>query len=145
MRAPDKMPLTMPRHSGADRRSEPGIHSPCLSLSARPWLWIPDSRGACHRAARSADPLTASGMTWRGFANMPDNFVYQSQAVRVLFGRGTVQSVPDELALHQKSRALILCTTSSRDTAERIQDDAADRVVDIHQLAKTGDARQRLA
>ena len=27
------------------------------------WLWIPDSRGACHRAARCSDPLAASGMT----------------------------------------------------------------------------------
>jgi hypothetical protein len=27
------------------------------------WLWIPDSRGACHRAALCADPVAASGMT----------------------------------------------------------------------------------
>src|SRR6185312_7817699 len=28
-------------------------------------LWIPDRRGACHRAALCADPLAASGMTWQ--------------------------------------------------------------------------------
>src|SRR6266581_7560630 len=28
-----------------------------------PWLWIPGSRGACHRAALCADPLARPGMT----------------------------------------------------------------------------------
>src|SRR5258707_4460008 len=27
------------------------------------WLWIPGSRGACHRAALCADPLARPGMT----------------------------------------------------------------------------------
>ena len=76
---------------------------------------------------------------------MPDNFVYQSQAVRVLFGRGKVQSVPAELELHKRTRALILCTNSGRATAERIQTQAPGRIADIHQLPKTGDARERLA
>jgi maleylacetate reductase len=76
---------------------------------------------------------------------MIENFVYQSQAVRVKFGSGTVQSVPDELAFHQRSRALILCTGSSRATAERIQAQAPGRAADIHQLPKSGDARERLA
>jgi maleylacetate reductase len=56
-----------------------------------------------------------------------------------------VQSVPDELAFHQRSRALILCTGSSRATAERIQAQASGRIADIHQLPKSGDARERLA
>ena len=76
---------------------------------------------------------------------MTENFVYQSQAVRVLFGRGTVQSVPAELELHQRTRALILCTTSSRPTAERVQSQAPSRIADIYQLPPTGDARERLA
>ena len=76
---------------------------------------------------------------------MTENFVYQSQAVRVLFGRGKLASVPAELDLHKRARALILCTTSSRPTAERVQSDAAGRIADIHQLPKTGDARERLA
>ena len=76
---------------------------------------------------------------------MTENFVYQSQAVRVLFGRGKLASVPAELDLHKRSRALILCTTSSRPTAERVQSEAAGRIADIHQLPKTGDARERLA
>ncbi len=76
---------------------------------------------------------------------MTDPFVYQSQAVRILFGRGALQSVPDELTLHQRLRALILCTTSSRATAERVRSQAPDRIADIHQLPKSGDARERLA
>ena len=36
---------------------------------------------------------------------MTENFVYQSQAVRVLFGRGKLASVPAELDLHKRSRA----------------------------------------
>jgi maleylacetate reductase len=76
---------------------------------------------------------------------MTENFVYQSQAVRVLFGRGTLHSVPAELELHKRSRALILCTNSSRPTAERVQAAAASRIADIHQLAPAGDARERLA
>jgi maleylacetate reductase len=76
---------------------------------------------------------------------MTENFVFQSQAVRVLFGRGTLQSVPAELELHKRSRALILCTTSSRATAERVQSQATGRIADIHQLPPAGDARERLA
>jgi maleylacetate reductase len=68
-----------------------------------------------------------------------------SNHVRVLFGRGTLQSAPDELELHQCSRALILCTASSRATAERVQSQASGRIADIHQLPKSGDARERLA
>src|SRR6266581_9725829 len=30
---------------------------------SRSWLWIPGSRGACHRAALCADPLARPGMT----------------------------------------------------------------------------------
>jgi maleylacetate reductase len=76
---------------------------------------------------------------------MAENFVYQSQAVRVLFGRGKLKSVPAELALHECSRALILCTNSSRATAERVQVEAAGLIADIHQLPPSGDARERLA
>jgi maleylacetate reductase len=76
---------------------------------------------------------------------MTENFVYQSQAVRVLFGRGKLASVPAELELHKRSRALILCTNSSRPTAERVQSGAPGRIADIHQLPPAGDARERLA
>jgi len=75
---------------------------------------------------------------------MTENFVFQSQAVRVLFGRGTVQAVPAELELHKRSRALILCTTSSRPVAERVQSQVPGRIADIHQLPPSGDARERL-
>jgi maleylacetate reductase len=74
-----------------------------------------------------------------------DNFVFQSQAVRVLFGRGKVAAVPAELDLHKRSRALILCTNSSRSVAEHIQSQSPGHIVDVHQLPKTGDARERLA
>jgi maleylacetate reductase len=74
-----------------------------------------------------------------------DDFLYQSQAVRVLFGRGKVASVPDELACHQRERALILCTNSSRATAEHVRSNAPSRIVDIYQLPPAGDARDRYA
>jgi maleylacetate reductase len=73
------------------------------------------------------------------------DFVYESQAVRVLFGRGKVAAVPDELEFHKRERALILCTASGRATAERIRSQASNRIADIHQLPKAGDARERLA
>lgn len=76
---------------------------------------------------------------------MTETFAFQSQALRVLFGRGTVQSVPAELDRHQRSRALLLCTASSRAAAERVQSQAAGRIVGIHPLPKSGDARERLA
>lgn len=76
---------------------------------------------------------------------MPDTFTYQSQSLRVLFGPGTVASVPDELAHHALARALILCSGSGVALAERIQSQAPDQVIDIHRLPKQGDARERLA
>ena len=76
---------------------------------------------------------------------MTETFSFESQAVRVLFGRGTVQSVPAELDRHKRSRALILCTTSSRAAAEHVRSQAGTRIVDIHQLPPSGDARARLA
>ncbi|MPZ39718.1 MAG: iron-containing alcohol dehydrogenase [Rhizobiales bacterium] len=75
---------------------------------------------------------------------MTEPFVFQSQAIRVLFGCGTVQSVPAELDRHKRSRALILCTSSSRPTAEWVQSHASGLSVDIHQLPPSGDARERL-
>jgi maleylacetate reductase len=76
---------------------------------------------------------------------MPDDFVYQSQPVRVRFGRKAVEAVPAELMLHERSRALILCTASGLDTAHRVRMMAPQRFVDIRRLEKTGDARERLA
>jgi maleylacetate reductase len=76
---------------------------------------------------------------------MIGNFTYQSQAVRVLFGSGTVQKAPAELEFHGRARALILHTASGRATAERIRSQAGGRIADMHQLSSTGDARERLA
>src|SRR5688500_10819308 len=67
-----------------------------------------------------------------------DDFIYQSQAARVLFGRGKVQTVPEELAHHNRGRVLILCSGSGAALAERLQSQAADRVVDVHHLPKSG-------
>ena len=76
---------------------------------------------------------------------MPDNFVFQSQAARVRFGRNAVEAVPAELALHERARSLILCTGSGLDTADRVRSLAPRRILDVHLLEKTGDARERLA
>src|SRR5260370_32857126 len=40
---------------------------------SRSWLWIPGSRGACHRAAQSADPLARPGMTGSGRSRAPQH------------------------------------------------------------------------
>ncbi len=59
------------RHSGTARKAGPGIHNhwsnevgtACVNLH-RSWLWIPGSRGACHRAGHfGPDPLARPGMT----------------------------------------------------------------------------------
>jgi maleylacetate reductase len=76
---------------------------------------------------------------------MPDSFVFQSQAVRVRFGRNAIEAVPAELALHERFRAMILCTGSGITTANHIRSFAPQRFVDVHILEKTGDARERLA
>ena len=94
---------------------------------------------------RACPGLSRRAATGNERVSMTENFVFQSQAVRVLFGRGTLQSVPAELERHERSRALILCTNSSRATAERVQSQAGGRIADIHQLPKSGDARERLA
>jgi maleylacetate reductase len=90
-------------------------------------------------------PVSNQAEVGNSRTSMTENFVYQSQAVRVLFGRGKLKAVPAELELHQRSRALVLCTTSSRPTAERLRAEAPGRIADIHQLPPTGDARERLA
>jgi maleylacetate reductase len=76
---------------------------------------------------------------------MPENFVFESQAIRVLFGRGAFASVPAELDHHKLAPALVLCTGSSRVAAASLRAHAPDHVADIHQLEKSGDARERLA
>jgi alcohol dehydrogenase class IV len=76
---------------------------------------------------------------------MPDNFVFQSQAVRVRFGRNAVEAVPAELALHERLRAMVLCTGSGLQTAERLRALSPRRFVGTIVLEKTGDARERLA
>lgn len=76
---------------------------------------------------------------------MTESFVFQSQPVRVLFGRGTLAAVGTELERHARARALILATDSSRAVAERVRAQAAPRIADIHHLPRTGDARERLA
>src|SRR5690606_31738573 len=69
---------------------------------------------------------------------MIEAFTYQSQPMRVRFGNGTVDAVPDELALHRFARAFVLCTGSSRAAAERLQALTPDRIADIQQLETAG-------
>ena len=76
---------------------------------------------------------------------MYDNFVYQSQAVRVLFGCGKAQAVPAErLEFHKCSRALILCTAQAA-RAPSASSRRRPTASPISIAPKTGDARERLA
>ena len=70
---------------------------------------------------------------------MIDNFVFQSPAPRVLFGRGTVGAVAEELRLHGISRAFILCTGSGTTLAQRIAASVpAEAGIDVLRLADPG-------
>ena len=63
-----RKPPTGPRKARPDDRLR-GVRNPYC----RSWLWIPGSRGACHRAAQSADPLARPGMTGSGRSRAPQH------------------------------------------------------------------------
>jgi maleylacetate reductase len=68
---------------------------------------------------------------------MIEQFVFQSPAPRVLFGRGAVNAVAKELALHRISRAFVLCTRSGMDLSRRIAASAPDHGIEVLHLANT--------
>ena len=52
--------------------------------------------------------------------NLIKEFVYSSNPMRVIFGRGSLARLPEEIALLGLSKALILCTPGQRAQAELI-------------------------
>jgi maleylacetate reductase len=73
---------------------------------------------------------------------MIKKFVFQSPAPRVLFGRGTINAVAQELERHAISRAFVLCTGSGMELSQRITALAADRSIEVLRLTHPGIARE---
>ena len=69
---------------------------------------------------------------------MIEDFVFQSPAPRVLFGRASINAVSAELALHKISRAFILCTGSGLELSQRIAASTPGIAIDVLRLSKPG-------
>jgi alcohol dehydrogenase class IV len=63
-------------------------------------------------------------------------FSYVSRPFRVLFGHGTIGSLPTELDSLQLMRVLVLSTPEQRDLAETVADGLGSRVAGIHPHAR---------
>src|SRR5215469_6690727 len=72
------------------------------------------SRGAC----RLSHPSTNSPP--RSRPQMPDPFVYTSDRLRVLFGRGTVARIAKEAEHHKMGRVMLLCSRGRAELAQRV-------------------------
>ena len=73
---------------------------------------------------------------------MMKNFVFQAPASRVLFGRGTIKAVAEELHFHGISRAFILCTGSGVELSKRIAAAAPEHGIEVLRLAHPGMATE---
>jgi maleylacetate reductase len=71
-----------------------------------------------------------------------ERFVFQSPAPRVVFGRGTLNAIGDELKLHGISRGFILCSGSGLEFAERIVKAAPGCALRIMRLTSSAITRQ---
>jgi len=73
---------------------------------------------------------------------MVEKFVFQSPAPRVLFGRGTINAVAQELERHGISRAFVLCTGSGMQLSQRIIARAPNCGIEVLRLAYPGITRE---
>jgi maleylacetate reductase len=69
---------------------------------------------------------------------MLDPFVYKSDQLRVLFGRGTVERIGEEAERHKMSRVMLLCSQNRGDFAQSIAAHLGERVVGISNAARPG-------
>src|SRR6266404_5612678 len=69
---------------------------------------------------------------------MLDPFVYKSDQLRVLFGRGAIERIGEEAARHKISRAMMLCSQNRGDFAQAIAARLGERVVGISTAARPG-------
>ena len=63
-------------------------------------------------------------------------FVFHAPAPRVLFGRGTLEFVGQELRLHAISKPFVLCTNSGLEVSQRIAASVSDRKIEVLRLAR---------
>jgi maleylacetate reductase len=69
---------------------------------------------------------------------MLDPFVYKSDQLRVLFGRGAIERIGEEAARHNISRAMMLCSKNRSDFAQAIAARLGERVAGISTAARPG-------
>jgi maleylacetate reductase len=69
---------------------------------------------------------------------MPDPFVYKSDRLRILFGRGTVARLGEEAERHKMSRALVLCSQGRGALAESIGGRLGARFAGVCNAARPG-------
>jgi maleylacetate reductase len=69
---------------------------------------------------------------------MPDPFVYKSDRLRVVFGRGTVARLGEEAEHHKITRALVLCSQGRGDLAESIGAQLGARFAGVCNAARPG-------
>ncbi|MQA11025.1 MAG: iron-containing alcohol dehydrogenase [Pseudonocardiaceae bacterium] len=64
------------------------------------------------------------------------NFTYQALPMRVVFGAGSVASLPDEVSRLGLRRVLVLSTPEQEDTASRVAAALGDHVAGVHAKAR---------
>jgi maleylacetate reductase len=69
---------------------------------------------------------------------MLDPFVYKSDRLRVLFGRGAIEKLADEVERLKMSRVMVLCSQGRTDFARSIAARLGQRAVDICNAARPG-------
>src|SRR5215831_3638458 len=69
---------------------------------------------------------------------MPDPFVYTSDRLRVLFGRGVVARIGEEAERLKMTRALVLCSQGRGELARSVGARLGDRLVGVSNAARPG-------
>jgi maleylacetate reductase len=69
---------------------------------------------------------------------MPDPFVYKSDRLRVLFGRGTAARLGEEAERHKMTRAIVLCSRGRGELAQSIGTHLGPRLVGVSPAARPG-------
>jgi maleylacetate reductase len=69
---------------------------------------------------------------------MPDPFVYKSDRLRVLFGRGTVARIGEEAERHKMTRAIVLCSQGRDALAQSIGAHLGARFAGVSPAARPG-------
>ena len=69
---------------------------------------------------------------------MPDPFVYKSDRLRVLFGRGTVARIGEEAERHKMTRAIVLCSQGRGELAQSIGAHLGARLAGVSPAARPG-------